>query len=367
MKILFVTNIPSPYRVDFFNELGKKCDLTVAFEKGKSDERDKSWENYRFETFCGVFLRGKAIDKDTAICPGILKYVSDRSYDEIIIANISSPTCIIAVMYLKAHSIPYWIEGDGAFAKPGNGIKNRIKTFMIRSAKGCFSTSKAHDEYYLAYGATEDRIHRYPFTSINEQYLKMANALTVNRNTFREKLGIFESKIVLSVGRFSYRNGYGKGFDLLMRIAKIMGDEYGFYIVGDSPTEEFISWKENEKLDNVHFVSYLNKEDLSEYYASADCFVLLTRGDAWGLVINEAMAYRLPIITTPYCVAGTELVEDGVNGYIVDIDDLQMIVKRIEEITESDNRDRLGICSCDIVSGYTIEKMAEVHMRSLEY
>lgn len=33
MKILWLTNIPSPYRVKFFNELGTKCDLTVVFEK----------------------------------------------------------------------------------------------------------------------------------------------------------------------------------------------------------------------------------------------------------------------------------------------------------------------------------------------
>ena len=37
-KILFITNIPAPYRIDFYNELGKYFDLTVLFEaKGASD------------------------------------------------------------------------------------------------------------------------------------------------------------------------------------------------------------------------------------------------------------------------------------------------------------------------------------------
>ena len=47
-KILWLTNIPSPYRVAFFNELGKQCSLTVLFEKASSDVRDDDWKNYSF-------------------------------------------------------------------------------------------------------------------------------------------------------------------------------------------------------------------------------------------------------------------------------------------------------------------------------
>lgn len=77
MKILWLTNVPSPYRVDFFNELGKSCELTVLFEKRTSDERNKSWQNYKFLNFTGVFLNGKSVNTDTAICPGVVKYVKN--------------------------------------------------------------------------------------------------------------------------------------------------------------------------------------------------------------------------------------------------------------------------------------------------
>ena len=43
MKVLFLTNIPSPYRVDFFNQLGKYCELTVLYELGYATNRDKNW------------------------------------------------------------------------------------------------------------------------------------------------------------------------------------------------------------------------------------------------------------------------------------------------------------------------------------
>ena len=47
LKVLFITNIPSPYRVDFFNELGKMCDLTVLFERKDALDRDTKWLSYR--------------------------------------------------------------------------------------------------------------------------------------------------------------------------------------------------------------------------------------------------------------------------------------------------------------------------------
>ena len=57
MKILWLTNIPSPYRVDFFNELGKLCELTVLFEKKAASDRDDSWKNFEAKNFTPVFLK----------------------------------------------------------------------------------------------------------------------------------------------------------------------------------------------------------------------------------------------------------------------------------------------------------------------
>ena len=45
MKITFLTNCPSPYRVEFFNELGKTVDLTVLFETKAATDRDEKWKS----------------------------------------------------------------------------------------------------------------------------------------------------------------------------------------------------------------------------------------------------------------------------------------------------------------------------------
>ena len=362
LKVLWLTNIPSPYRVDFFNELGKYCDLTVLFEKIESVERNKSWKNYIISNFKAVFLRGISVGVAEAVCPGIIKYLNKRRYDRFFVTNYSDMTGMLAIVIMKIRRIPYIIEGDGGFASSGSGFKEKVKKFLISGADGCFSTGEEHDKYYQMYGVGNDRIYHYPFTSISKQDLMNAQKFSP-RSIWKEKLGMKEQKIILSVGRFSYNHGYGKGYDILLKVSEQLGSEYGVYIVGDEPTDEFIKLKKEKELTQVHYIGFKCKKDLAEYYAASDCFVLLTRGEAWGLVINEAMSFGLPVITTKYCIAGTELVMNNKNGYLVDLDDVENIAEKIRYITATEaSINRFGSASLSIIQNYTIEEMAKRHI-----
>ena len=66
--------------------------------------------------------------------------------------------------------------------------------------------------------------------------------------------------MIISVGRFNYLDGEGKGFDLLFKIAEEMDADTGIYIIGDSPTERFVQWKQEKALDHVHFVPFKRKD-----------------------------------------------------------------------------------------------------------
>ena len=132
--------------------------------------------------------------------------------------------------------------------------------------------------------------------------------------------------------------------------------------MGGNPIDEYIALKENLKLDNVHFVGFKSKEELKEYYKAADVFVLPTRGDVWGLVINEAMACGLPVITTDRCIAGLELVKNGNNGYIVPVDDVSELTEKINQtLANEDECKKMGQNSISVIRDYTIENMALRH------
>lgn len=358
MKILWIANIPSPYRVAFFNEFGKTCELTVLFERSFSDERDGSWKKYSFDYFEGIILKGLKYNTDKAVSVDVLRFLK-KKYDFIVVGNYSTFTGILEITYMKIHKIPYWIEGDGAFTGTGKGIKERIKKSMISGAQGWLSSGVEHDKFYLAYGADKDRIFRYSFTSVSKNDLARAKAISQDeKKTIRRKHNITEENILVSVGRFTYDREDGYGVNQIIELGQILGSRYGFYIIGDDQTREYIDLEE-KGVSNVHFVGNKEKDALAEYYALADCFILISRDDAWGLCINEAMSYGLPIIASDRCIAVTELVKDGINGFVVPIDDIQLVSERIKRLFFGDIKKIFGQNSMEMARDYTIDNVSE--------
>lgn len=367
MKVLFCTNIPSPYRMDFFNELGKTCDLTVCYERKSSSERDEKWVGTKAQTYAEVYLDLKPVGTDKSSGSALRKYVAGNTFDILILTNYASPASMEAILYCKMKKIPYWIEYDGGLNKSDPLPRKLLKKFLLKQAVGHLTTCDEHIQYLKGLGIDPKRIHKYPFTSIHEDEIIQHEISAEEKESYRKKLEITEEKVIISVGRFNYLDGEGKGFDLLFKIAEETDPDTGIYIIGDSPTERFVQWKQEKGLTHVHFVPFKEKKALLEYYYAADLLVLLTRGDVWGLVINEAMACGLPSITTDRCVAGVEMIRDGKNGYIVPANTWQEPLERIREFFAPDsNREAVSGSCVETAKEYTIEKMALRHMEIFE-
>jgi glycosyltransferase involved in cell wall biosynthesis len=103
----------------------------------------------------------------------------------------------------------------------------------------------------------------------------------------------------------------------------------------------------------------MTKDILAKYYCAADVFCLPTREDIWGLVINEAMGYGLPVVTTDRCIAGLEMIRNGENGFLISSDDEKSLREKLMFILRDDVMCRkMGKHSLATVKEYTIEKMA---------
>lgn len=360
-RVLFITNLPTPYRIDFYRELGKLCDLTVVIEARRSKNLHFNWNDNDIKTFKLHYLNDGLLD-EKKVNWNVLPFLSKKKFDVIVISTYHTYTGMLCLACLKASHIPYVFETDGGMvADAESSAKKWYKTKLIKGAKAYFSPSMGSDDYLAYYGAKRDAIHRYPFSSLSDVDILAYPLRQEEKLAIRQRLGVKEQEMILGVGQFIHR----KGFDVLMEAAKDMDRNIGIYIVGGKPTEEYLKMQDEYGLSQVHFEGFKTKAELAEYFKAADLFVLPTREDIWGLVINEAMAYGLPVVTTNKCVAGMELIAD--KECLVDIDNPKQLKDIMEALmTDDKRRERLAVENLTKIKGYTVEKMAEAHIKVFE-
>lgn len=360
-KILFVTNVAVPFRVEFFNELGKITDLTVVFEAEYAEKVKYNWDFSIIKNFKPIFLKKGRID-EKKINFKIFKVV-DKDYDAIIVSGYASISAKLLILYLKLLRKKYYLEVDGGLIKKDSIVVSNLKKTLIKGALGYFSPSSKVDEYLIHYGANSKQIYRYPFSSLNKKDILKNTISKTKKNEIKKELGLEDYSVVLSVGQFIHR----KGMDVLMKSFSGLDEKYMLCIVGGEPNDYYKELVDQLSIRNIRFIPYKSKKDLYKFYHAADLFVLATREDIWGLVINEAMSAGLPIITTDKCVAGLELVKNDVNGYIVPVDDAIILRDRLERILISiEKRNSMGKNSLKIINKYTIENMVKKHLDVVE-
>ena len=360
MKVLFTTNFPSPYRVDFFNELGKYCDLTVAYERTRALHRDSKWVGSGALHYKEIYLNQKPVGTSQSIGLGIIKTIKNNDFDRVILCGYASPSVILAVAYCRLFKKEYMLEFDGGFNKKDSFFNHLLKKFIFKGSKRMLITCHDTEDYLKTFGVSADKISYYPFSSLKEADILSAVVPEEEKQALKQELGICEQRAVLSVGRFIP----GKGFDVLIKAMQYVDPKVGTYIVGGEPTEEYLQLCKDVGLSNIHFVSFCKKDELRKWYEACDLLVMPTRSDVWGLVINEAMACGLPVVSSNMCVAAKELLRND-DRFIYECEDYKELSNKINSVLSSDLTE-YGTESLNIIRGYTIESMASEHLSILQ-
>lgn len=363
-RVLFITNVLSPYRADFFSEWGKSCDLTVIATQDSVKSRDKKWKPTEFANYQYVSLHAKPFrHDDTSLSFKLIKYLlhHGKTFDFIIFGVYTDPTEILGILFCRMKGYPYIISDDGGFF---TSSMLSIKRWLLKGSVAYLTTSQLARATLEKIGAPRDKIIIYPFSSIRSNQILSSESRIELQNICRTQLGLSSKKIILYVGQFIHR----KGVDVLLRSLNDTDfQDIDVYIVGGSPTEEYKKIIQERHLQNIHFISFMLPDELDKYYKAADCFVLPTREDVWGLVINEAMARGLPIITTDMCLAGREMVNDGVNGYLVPAEDEAKLREAMLKVMHDDElRKQMSEESLKIAKKYTIETMVDAYQKEIE-
>lgn len=353
-KILVLSVFPAPYRYEVFKLLSDKYDMTVYFERNNDTERNENW-------FASGNVNILDNEKSISAYNKDVKNISD--FDFVFVYDYSTKTAMKLMLRCIIKKIPYAINCDGAFIG-GNSLKNTVKSFFIKKATRLFASGKKAAEYFIHYGAKEENIAYHGFTSLFEKDIPESIPSPELKTRLRKERELPEGIIAVSVGRFIK----SKAFDVLIDAWSHLPGEYTLLIIGGgSERKSYEEQIKNLGLKNIRIYDYMPFDKLIEYYKCCDIFVMPTLTDVWGLVINEAMANGLPVVTTEMCIAGLELIEKGENGYIVPINDAAALADAISVIAKDENlRLKMAINNLIKIGNYTYENIARSHINALE-
>ena len=146
-----------------------------------------------------------------------------------------------------------------------------------------------------------------------------------------------------------------KGVDLLVRAFDGVQGELA--LVGDGPDRERVAVLAGP---NVRLLGRVEREELVDWYAAADAFVMPSRSETWGMAMQEAAAAGLPLVASEAPGASYDLIDDGVNGFRVPVEDVEALRAALVRVaTDEGFRERARPRTLELARGYTPEAWAE--------
>ena len=234
--------------------------------------------------------------------------------------------------------------------------RNVLRAFFKR-VQGFLAIGSANREFYLAHGVDDSRIFLTPYAVDNEFFFSRARELATRRENLRLKLGVADGPIVMFCGKLSRVKAPGDLLEAFAR-ARRMGNKANLLFVGDGPLRGVLESRSQELgLEGVVFAGFRNQGELPDLYAAADVLALPSASEPWGLVVNEAMCFGLPVIVSDRVGAGVDLVREGENGFIFPAGDIARLAEILATVLKNgDLRRRLGQASREKVARWSYEE-----------
>lgn len=349
-KILYITNIEVPYRVKFFNELAKYCDLTVLYERSKSSNRDDSWSSSEKINYKALYLDGIKIKNENSFSLKILKFIL-KKYDDVIIGCYNSPIQMFAIMIMNMLKKPYILNIDGEIFINKDTFKDKIKKYFLSGAKKYLVAGEKAAKSLEKIISNKDDIIVYYFSSLTDEEIKNHAISIVDK---------IKSNEILVIGQyFNY-----KGMDIALKVAKLNKNiRYKFVGMGKR-TALFEKIEDVSNLNNVICIPFLSKEKLEEEYKKCKMLLLPTRQECWGLVINEAASFGVPIVSTWGSGAAVEFLSDKYSQYLAQPNDVDGLYKCVERLLSNDDQDYREYL-LEKSKSYSIEVSVKKHIKCL--
>ena len=389
-KIKILQTHPIQYYAPLYFEISNHKDISLHVyycnDYGVSKTRPRyspelgnlpNWDIDLLQGHVHTFLRNYAIKPSIfkgfigLINPGILKHLKRKNTDLLIIVGWNFTTALLAVLYCKMKGIKTAVRSDNTITNEQNlsTFKKKLKRFffgkmLFQWIDIIFFVGNKNRSFFELYCVPSNKLFKFTHAIDNQRFRKEYHNLLPKRSLLREKYKIGKDTfVILFTGRFiQIKNP----LDLLKAYHAVDFNNKALIFVGDGPLKNNLDvYISEHNIKNVLFTGYLNQTELSELYTLSDVFVLPSNSETWGLVVNEAMNFNLPVILSDSVGCSDELVTPE-NGFIVEPHDIDDLTEKMHYLaTHRDEAKQMGEKSADIVSSFNYKVCVNQLLQSL--
>jgi len=237
-------------------------------------------------------------------------------------------------------------------------VKRRVLMRLFTQIDAFLAIGTANRDYYLSYGVEPDRIFMMPYAVDNARF--QAASTLEHGLALRASLGLPASRpIILFAAKLQPRK---RAWDLWTAYTRLSPDGVtephpALIFVGDGSQRSALEAAVAQKgWSGVRFAGFQNQTAMPRFYAAADVFVLCSENEPWALAVNEAMNAGTAVIVSDQVGAAPDLVQDGVNGFVVPVGDVATLANRLRRVTTDEAlARRMGAQSLQRISRWNFE------------
>jgi glycosyltransferase involved in cell wall biosynthesis len=373
VRLAHLVSHPIQYFAPLYRELAQRpeVDLTVFFYSDESTRgyqdvefgREIAWdvpllEGYRHRIMPSA--RRRPIGP-FAFNPDVVRAVDGGPFDAVWAHGYVHATAWLAWLSCLRRRRPFLMRDESILGHERAAWKDAVKAPPLRALLATSSwlyIGSRNREYVEHYGGAPERMFFTPYCVDNATLQAHDRALRPRRAELRREFGIADDRpVILFSGKLIDKK---QPLETIEAFARLRAErECALLLAGDGELRgEAEALVERLAAPDVHFAGFLNQSELPRAYVAADAFVLFS-GDfeTWGLVVNEAMNFGLPVVTSDKVGSSADLV-DG-NGRVVAHDDVEALAEALGDVIGHADRDALGRRSREIVDGYSIARCAD--------
>jgi len=302
--------MPSPYQRELFQALHSDGRMGIRVLYYTNTSADRNWSLGPLSAYEEI-LPGRTIGwlgPSAHVNRTIAGLLKNESSDLFVLSDYSAPTTQIAMRVLSRRKKRWVFWGEVPGLNRRGRLGSALRQLLQRPITGASAVAAIGSGAVEAYQRIfpEIRVFDIPY------FCDLAPFRAATTTRWARKKYTVDA---LFSGQLIER----KGVDLLIRaFAQIsnLAPDLRLQLLGTGPELQALTGIIPYELRHrVQFLGFQQPAALPQIFAAADMFVLPSRHDGWGVVVNEAIGAGLPIIVSDR-VGARDLVENGVNGFI---------------------------------------------------